>query len=297
MTKNNPTSLPCVTLGIPTFNRGNSIEQTLQAVVAQDYPALTIIISDNASSDTTESICKRWQEQHDNITYIRHPVNMGGTENFNFLLAQAKSPYFMWLADDDWIDPNYISECVNALESCPDVILAAGTPKYYYHDTYLYTGQVMNLEQNTPQQRVLNYFATVQHNGIFYGVMRTSVICTNQMKNILGGDLLSLAGMFFLGKARTIETTYLHRRRGGCSLDGKELAKTLERPWLEQQFPRLALARNIIQHIATDKAFTPLTPMQRYWLSFRCVVYAFYKKILTILFKHRFKERAGIPKI
>ena len=50
----------------------------------------------------------------------------------------------------------------------------------------------------------------------------------------MGGDLLAIASMVFTGKAYTLETSCLHRRRGGCSVDGKALAKSMKLPALDQ---------------------------------------------------------------
>ena len=81
---------PLVTIGIPTFNRGSLLADTLQSAIEQDYPNIEIIISDNASSDQTENICTRLQQKHSNINYIRHDFNMGATNNFNFVTPFPK---------------------------------------------------------------------------------------------------------------------------------------------------------------------------------------------------------------
>ncbi len=295
--KTNPSSFPLVTIGIPTFNRAALIEQTLQSAIEQNYPNIEIIVSDNASTDDTSQICTLLQKKYNNISYIQQTTNIGATENFNFVLQQAKGEYFMWLGDDDWIDKNYISECQRVLEEHHDTEMIAGMPMYYYEDTYLYTGFAMNIDNESPIQRVSDYFSLVQHNGIFYGLMRTQNIQKHGLKNVMGGDLLTIASMVFAGKAYTLKTCALHRRRGGCSSDGKSLASSLELPWLDHYFPRLSLAHNIFQHIVYDDTFSSLSVFQRYMLALKCVSLAFYRKVLTILFKNKFMEKAGIPDI
>lgn len=288
---------PLVTVGIPTFNRSASLEQTLQSVIGQDYPDIEIIVSDNASTDPTEKIGTLLQQQHSNIVYIRQISNIGATENFNFVLRQAKGQYFMWLSDDDWIDKNYISECVRAFAERPAAEIIGGQPKYYYGDIYLYTGFAMNIDNDSPAERVINYFASVQHNGIFYGLMRTGSVQKQALKEVMGGDLLTVAGMVFTGKAYTLETCHLHRRRGGASLNGKTLAKSMNLPWFFQYFPRLSIAYNVFHYIAHDNTFSSMSSYQRYLLGMQCVLAAFYRKVQSILFKQRFVERAGIPDI
>ncbi len=262
----------------------------------QDYNALQILISDNASSDSTGEICRNLTELRRDVEFIRHAENRGATWNFNYLLDLARGDYFMWLGDDDWLDENYVSECVRALECDPSLVLVAGQPKYYLGDQLLYQGLAMNLTQQRGAQRLRAYFCQVQHNGIFYGLYRTSILRANRLKHVMGGDILLLSSVFLSGSARTLDNTCLHRRRGGISIVGSELARSMGLPWLDRRFPRLSLARNVWWHFCKDPAFRRLGYMGRRVLAVQCILLAFARKSLTILFPSRFIERAGIPK-
>jgi len=45
-----------ISIGLPVFNGGEHLSQTLDALRAQDYENFELIISDNASTDETKAI-------------------------------------------------------------------------------------------------------------------------------------------------------------------------------------------------------------------------------------------------
>lgn len=55
--------LPLVTISMPVFNGASSISNALDSIVAQTYPNLEIIVSDNASDDETFDICQRYEKK------------------------------------------------------------------------------------------------------------------------------------------------------------------------------------------------------------------------------------------
>jgi glycosyltransferase involved in cell wall biosynthesis len=105
--------LPLVTIAIPTYNRAdNYLPQALTSALTQTYPNLEIIVSDNCSTDHTETVVTGFSDSR--IRYFRHEKNIGANNNFNFCLQQAKGIYFSLLHDDDLIDHDFIETCINA---------------------------------------------------------------------------------------------------------------------------------------------------------------------------------------
>jgi glycosyltransferase involved in cell wall biosynthesis len=106
-------SLPLVTIAIPTYNRAdNYLRQALTSAVTQTYPKIEIIVSDNCSTDHTETLVTGFSDPR--IRYFRHEKNIGANNNFNFCLQQAKGMYFLLLHDDDLIDSDFVETCMNA---------------------------------------------------------------------------------------------------------------------------------------------------------------------------------------
>jgi len=106
---------PLVTIGIPTYNRASSfLGQAIKSAVEQTYQNIEILISDNCSTDDTESLIKEFTDER--IRYIKHPQNIGANNNFNFCVNNAKGDYFLLLHSDDLIDNDFIETCMNAVE-------------------------------------------------------------------------------------------------------------------------------------------------------------------------------------
>lgn len=118
--------LPLVTLGVPVHNGERYLVAALGSLLAQDYQNLEILISDNASSDSTEAICRKFAADNSRVRYIRQETNIGAKKNFEFLVAEARGTYFAWCAHDDIRKPRFVSACVGALEQNPAAVLCNG---------------------------------------------------------------------------------------------------------------------------------------------------------------------------
>jgi len=103
-------------IGMPVYNGERFIAVALESLCRQNYKDWKLLISDNCSSDATESICKGFARKDSRISYVRQPENLGGTANFKFLLEQADSEYFMWASADDVWDPDFLNICIGNLE-------------------------------------------------------------------------------------------------------------------------------------------------------------------------------------
>lgn len=95
-----------LTIAIPTFNRVSYLSETLDRLIAE-LPAqfqgqLEILISDNASTDGTEELCRcRVQDNPGIIRYVRYAVNQGFDRNLDFLFANARGTFVLLVGDDD----------------------------------------------------------------------------------------------------------------------------------------------------------------------------------------------------
>lgn len=106
---------PLITIGIPTYNRATSfLKESLGCVLAQTYPNIEIIVSDNCSTDGTEALVRGVGD--DRVRYFRHERAVKPHENADFCLREAKGDYFLLLHDDDLIDADFIQVCVDAID-------------------------------------------------------------------------------------------------------------------------------------------------------------------------------------
>lgn len=108
---------PIVSIGMPVYNGERFIREALDSLLAQTFTNFELIISDNASTDATELICRNYAEQDSRIRYIRQRENLGVLPNFQFVLNEASGEYFMWAAYDDKWDGDWVESLRNALEN------------------------------------------------------------------------------------------------------------------------------------------------------------------------------------
>lgn len=115
---------PLVTVGVPVYNGEKLLPRALDAVLAQEYGNLEIIIADNASTDRSPEIIRAYAGRRDGIRVIRREQNLGASENFRLLVREARGKYFFWASADDAWDPRFVARTVAALESVPEAGLA-----------------------------------------------------------------------------------------------------------------------------------------------------------------------------
>ena len=117
-------AVPRLTVGLPVYNGANYLAESLDALLGQSYEDFELIISDNASTDGTAGICRRYEKQDSRIRYIRQPRNIGLAPNHNFVVEQASGELFKWASNDDLYGRDLLRRCVDALDEYPHVVLA-----------------------------------------------------------------------------------------------------------------------------------------------------------------------------
>jgi glycosyltransferase involved in cell wall biosynthesis len=112
---------PLVSVCVPTYNRATMLKESLRTICAQRYAPLEILISDDASSDGTEALCRELASQDPRIRYVRHARRLGLYPNHNFCLDDARGEYVCLFHDDDQHHPELVASCAAFLTSHPEV--------------------------------------------------------------------------------------------------------------------------------------------------------------------------------
>jgi glycosyltransferase involved in cell wall biosynthesis len=116
---------PRVSVGMVVHNGDDFLEQALDSLLNQTFKDFELIISDNASMDDTERICRAFAERDERIRYVRQPRNLGPGANFRYVLDAARGEFFMWAAHDDCRAPTCIVRLVERLDRNPRAVLAS----------------------------------------------------------------------------------------------------------------------------------------------------------------------------
>jgi glycosyltransferase involved in cell wall biosynthesis len=242
---------PRLTVLLPTYNRAASLPRAIDSVLAQTRGDFELLISDNASTDDTKDVCARYAELDRRVRHFRQPINRGPIPNFNWLLEQARSEFVLLLADDDWLDADYVERCVEAIEADASLSIVTGATRYYEGDAPPDLVLNTQLTERSGSRRVLRYLRNSWSSAAFYGVLRTSV--TREalpIPNVMGADWLFVAALSFKGRVLTIADTHLNRRRGGTSADFQRIAEVSELSARAARNPHLAIAYNQFRDIA-----------------------------------------------
>lgn len=218
-----------VTIGMPVYNRPVELERALNSVLSQSYTNIEVVISNNSSSDIrVDELVKRYAANDARVKYYFQKNPLLVIDNFKFVLDKASGEYFMWLADDDWIDANYIEECIYFLGNNSDYNLACG--QCAYHDiagNLIDKLKMPSIISSNPVNRVIDYYKHVKLNGYFYGLRKTSLSRAFPLQNKMAFDWLYLAAIIYSGKSKVFESTLMHITAGGMSNDATEMNRNM----------------------------------------------------------------------
>ena len=116
--------MPAISVLIPTYNYARYLPEAIDSVLAQDFGDIEIIIADDASTDNSAEVCRKYATEDSRIRFFRHEKNLGMVENWNWCLRQARGTYIKYLlADDKLAKPYALKRLVEALEQ-PGVSLS-----------------------------------------------------------------------------------------------------------------------------------------------------------------------------
>lgn len=264
-------AVPSVGIGVPTYNRLALLRSTVALILAQDYPNIRLVISDNASADATQEFCRALAQRDPRVTYFRQPTNTGPTFNYQTVARLAVGDYYLNWADDNAMDPGYVSQCVKALEAEPSLVVACGRPVLRRGDVVTREAARMNVCDDDPRERVVHYFRTVEENVGFLGVMRRSTLeSVEPAPNVLAGDWRFMSSIAFRGKIRTLDSVAVLMTEGDTSRSLRHTARVLGLAWYVGAFPITTIALGALRDIGwRSPVYAPLGRVGRLWLGLR----------------------------
>tara|TARA_R110000744_G_scaffold16472_1_gene45334 strand:- start:610 stop:1449 length:840 start_codon:yes stop_codon:yes gene_type:complete len=156
---------------MPLYNNASTLNRAINSIRSQSYTHWKLIISDDGSTDETASILNGINDPR--IQIFRQPKNLY-FKNFNFVLDNAKTPYFTWLAGDDYWKSDFLEKSIQYL--CENKICTLISSKCSFEDkngvfqgistgTYPITGDI--------NERIAKYLKFPSDNSRMYGLFRT----------------------------------------------------------------------------------------------------------------------------
>ena len=226
---------PSISIGMPVYNGTQFIREALDSMLAQTFTDFELIISDNASTDDTEAICREYAAEDTRIRYVRQLVNRGAEANFQFVLDEAIGTHFMWAAADDKAAVNFVQKLFQSSTENPEFVLVMSDVMNISDDgrdlfiTRIDNIRMDDVKTNWLKRRFL-FFNNPTSNIFFciYGLFKTEALRTaqfnykNKVKYATGCEIPLLAQVSLAGKIGTVPETLKHYRRHRESIFHKE---------------------------------------------------------------------------
>jgi glycosyltransferase involved in cell wall biosynthesis len=207
-----------VSIGLPVRNGERYLGEAVGSVLDQDYVRLELVISDNASDDGTEEICRQFARSDARIRYHRQSQDIGLVANFNTVLHLARGTYFKWLGDDDRLTPNYVTRCVEVLDDDGALILVTTQQAHIGPDGLVesasYDGARMRsarpVERFTEMLRLLNESRLLLDP--LYGMMQQAAVAKVARPIMLFEDQIFAARLALAGPFGHLDQVLSYRR-------------------------------------------------------------------------------------
>ena len=204
------------------------MRETLDSILRQTFGDFEFIICDNASTDSTESICREYAAKDPRIKYHRNSKNLGAAPNYRKTFELSRGTYFKWAAYDDLVAPQFLEKAVAMLDQDTSVILVwsktslidkkgAETRKDIPTDSM----EKLRTYADSPHVR-FRYITCIRHWSFqIFGLMRREVLArTPLLLDVDAHDRVLLAELSLMGKFYQLpEYLFYYRRDGQTSCE------------------------------------------------------------------------------
>jgi len=209
MYKREEIRIPKVSIGLPVYNGEKYINVALDSILRQDFEDFELIISDNASNDNTEGICRSYAEKDSRIRYYRFEQNTGAANNFNNVYKLSRGKYFKWAAYDDECYPQFLSRSVAVLDNAPDSVVMA----YPWAELINEEGTTLRVgldriesRDSRPHRRLAKVVWSLTLCDPLYGLIKTNYLHkTHLIGPFFGSDIVLLGELAMLGEIREVD--------------------------------------------------------------------------------------------
>jgi len=240
--------LPKISIGLPVFNGERFLAGALNSLVHQDFEDFELIISNNASTDGTEAICRDFAARDARIRYYHNQTNIGASPNYNRVFNLARGEFFKWASHDDECHPSLLRRCLDRFAEGPASAVLV-FPKSEIIDEvagvrFASPDAVASLSPR-PFKRFAIVLAHVDFANALWGLIRSDALRRTRLMGCLEADRVLLGELSMLGELIEIpELLYYERRHQGSAMAKHRTAKEL----LSWHDPGKATSRILLPH-------------------------------------------------
>ncbi len=205
-----------LSIGLPVYNGAEHLAEALTSLLGQEYGDFELIISDNASTDATEEICRTFAGRDRRVQYHRQATNCGAAANYNRVFELSLGRYFKWATHDDVCAPAYLRRCMEAISANP------GRAVLCYGKTILIDGSGavirpyedhLDIRDARPAARLRHLLRNLVLCNAIAGVIRADALRATGLIGTYGGsDVVLLAELVLQGEFWEIPEPLFYRR-------------------------------------------------------------------------------------
>ncbi|MFB4280685.1 MULTISPECIES: glycosyltransferase family 2 protein [unclassified Nonomuraea] len=252
-----------VSIALPVRNGAERLEGVVESVLAQDYGHLELVISDNASTDGTEELCRDLAAGDRRIVYHRHPHNVGLLNNFMHAARISKGAFVRWIGDDDRLDPACLSRAMAAFAADERIILVTTQVGYTGPDGVTRTSpyEGTGLGSDDPVERLSELLRLLNESPLLmdplYGLLRRGPATEIPRRNMLREDEVFAAKLALAGPWAHVPEVLAYRNTRVERIAG--VARRLDVPPWQARLANTLQLRELLRWVAEAE----LTPERR----------------------------------
>jgi len=258
-------SIPIVTIGVPVHNASRTLGAALESLINQTFRDFILVISDNASTDGTDMICREYAARDDRILYVRQKFNIGAERNFKFVFDHAHTEYFMWAAADDIRSLDFIANNISFLDANPDYLASTSPVRFVgreFNELAMGDGAI---HEDSSCERIAKIFRCWHANGRFYSIFRTDAVASwSYMNNshFLGSDWTLIIHLASKGKLHRHSEGWVELGVNGVS-NSTDIFARYRKTWLDWILPFHKISGDAFVHISSASLWCKFRLMLR----------------------------------
>jgi glycosyltransferase involved in cell wall biosynthesis len=212
--------LPTVDVNLVVCNGAAHIGAAIESVLAQTWPALTLTVLDNGSTDATPDIVRAYMGDVPTLRLCRVGTNAGQVANVQRAFACGEAPFVLPKTADDLIDPRYVERLIAMLLAHADCAMCHAGARVFTHEgvpgpIYPDTHRLHAIGGDAPARarHVMERYTSAP---AFWGLYRrTAVERCARLRYCAGWDHAFLAELALHGEIRHVPDLLYFRRDGG----------------------------------------------------------------------------------
>jgi glycosyltransferase involved in cell wall biosynthesis len=209
---------PRVVLGMPAYNRPDTLAASLESLLSQTYSDFALVIVDDARAQASRTVVERYASEFPRVTYEANPRRLGMVGNWRKVFTRARqmyprSEYFAWVSDHDLWHARWLRELVSVLDANPELVLV------YPRNLRMRTTHMRVTEKTfdtlglrSPEERIRTSARQMLSGDMIYGLVRAEALeRAGVFRRVMTPDRQVLLALSLLGQVKQVPEVLWYR--------------------------------------------------------------------------------------